>query len=227
MESYTITTYFFKSPTAIQHDLLAESSSNYAESYMELMTVGVNAASKRGTLVANASYGGRGMSRSLVMELAQEPSGLYVNVDDGGYASLSYVVSSMNKSIPIVVTSEQFTSIADMRQAMTTDKEVALGPEPVIDRTNEANWTPEEKAAVAEMLGAYKRKVNQEKSFRSTLEYTWKGLLDKLDKFEKDGETINIKFINPKADAASLDEAKKWMGAHIAAAGAVKMLQAS
>jgi len=212
VDDYNISTYFFKTPEAVGQDLLGQTDD--FESYYSLMTTPVNAG-KNGTLKGIASYGGRGSSRSLIMELSQNPAGLYLQMNSGGYSSLNFVVTNMDTPIPIVIASDSFGSLDELKTAMTTV--VDVGPAPVIDKTDEANWTAEQKEANKKIMDEYKTKESNAKYRQSSLEYVYKPLVDKLDKFKKDGETVNVKFINPDRNPEEVDDAKKWMATLVSA----------
>jgi len=223
VDDYNIGTYFFKDAEAVQHDLSAPADRN-SESYgSQMITSPVN---DKGTLFASASYGGRGMSRSIVMELSKAPNGLYFNIRGGSYGSLGYVLKSMTSSIPIVVNNSTFTSIDQIKTAMATVEDV--GPEPVIDRTGEKDWTEEKRAETKKIVDEYKAKQNSAKYRQSSLEYTWKPIIEKMEEWKKDGETVNILFVQDASDSGNIpEEAAKWMGGHIAAARVVKEMSKS
>jgi len=214
VDDYNINTFFFKDSDAISTDLLGETTDT--GSYFSLMTTSVNEG-KNGTLKGSASYGGRGSSRSLIMELSQNPSALFLQMNDGGYSSLNFVVSSMDTPIPIVISSGLFSSLDELKAAMTNVEDV--GPAPVID---EANWTAAQKEANKKIMDEYTNKQNNAKYRQSSLEYVYKPLTDKLDQFKKDGEDVKIKFINPDRNPEETEEAKKWMAAQVAAAASAK-----
>jgi len=249
VDDYTITTFFFSDTANIKHDLLGDTDdTNNTESYYTLMTVPIKATTTTSTttlptLKGSASYGGRGSSRTMLMELSKDFDGLVLNVDNNnGYSSLNFLVQNMENSLPIVIISSNYQSMEMLKKAMITVDDVGAAPvkktsttTPITitlptttkattetTATTTTTETTEEEEEYKVAMKEYQQKVNNAKYKQSSLEYVFKALIDKLDEFEKEGEEMKVKFVKPE----EMEDAKNWLGAQIAAAAAVKELQA-